>query len=420
MGNYTPLETAKEAVGAGLQIGTTILPMGAAEKAVGTAMFKAGAKALPTFIAKKAVSGAVTGAGLGLGQGLLDDKSAAEIVKQTIVSTLTGSALNVALGSVTAGVKKTANVLKNKLPEKLYSQIYKSAEDDIMNYLETTGLQDIQKNNPELFKSLVARGRIRTGAGGKIEVNPTLAQEVLERGNFGSVEQQAKYAFGKMYETDQKIYEIVSKSPTKYNITLDDSKAYKQLLQDIADRYDNTVFSARGTKANELLAKLKNKKTVTAETALELRRFLDSMRNTQSFRDTPTLAAKQEEFKTAANMLRSKLAAVPGIKPLMNEYRVWIQSIDDIVSYAKTKNNTKLLNLTDLLVGGGGLASGFPGTGLGAVAGIRAFQSPASLTGLGQTLNKIVPSPKVSQTTSNILSGVKGTGIKTYLTGQNK
>ena len=111
------------------------------------------------------------------------------------------------------------------------------------------------------------------------------------------------------------------------------------------------------------------------------------MRNTSSFKLDPKLTPRQEEFKFATDTLRKKLSEA-GLGNLMNEERIFIEAVDSIVTDAAKRQNVKLLNLTDFILGGGGMASGFPGAGIGAAAGVRAFQQPFTLTNLGQILFK--------------------------------
>ena len=132
---------------------------------------------------------------------------------------------------------------------------------------------------------------------------------------------------------------------------------------------------------------------------LKVKRFLDGLRTSSSFRLDPNLVPRQEELKIAADVVRAKLHTVPQMSKLIQDERVFIQAFEALVDDAVRTGNKRLLGLTDVLLGGGGVASGFPGAGLGAMAAVRAGQTPRVLTGLGQALyrtGRAVPRSAVS------------------------
>ena len=105
------------------------------------------------------------------------------------------------------------------------------------------------------------------------------------------------------------------------------------------------------------------------------------MRSTSSFRMDAKLGPRSAEFKDAANSLRKEISKFPPLKALMNEERVFIQSIDSIVDDAAKRQNRDVINLTDAILGGGGLATGW---GLGPEVIVRGFRLPSLRTGLAQ------------------------------------
>lgn len=122
---------------------------------------------------------------------------------------------------------------------------------------------------------------------------------------------------------------------------------------------------------------------------LTLRRFLDRMRTSSSFRLDQNLAAKQEELKVAADRIRAKLHSNPKMSELIEKERVFIQAFEAIVEDGTRRGNKTLLNLTDVILGGGGMATGGPfGAAIG-VGAIRGLQQPFTLTHLAQALDKL-------------------------------
>jgi hypothetical protein len=200
-------------------------------------------------------------------------------------------------------------------------------------------------------------------------------------------------------------------------IKIENKKAYLNILKTINNQFKSGLFTDRVKTSQSLIKELSGKTNeIKMSTALELRRFIDKMRNTSAFKLDSRLTPKQEEYKMAADILRKKLADA-GLKDLMNEERIYIQIFDNIVDYAVAKDNKKLLGLTDILLGGGGIAAGATGAGVGIAAGVRAFQTPTTLTGLGQGINKF------GKKLTPVGGGIKTYGAKTIqslIQSQNK
>jgi hypothetical protein len=119
------------------------------------------------------------------------------------------------------------------------------------------------------------------------------------------------------------------------------------------------------------------------------------MRNTKSYTLNPNLSATQEKFKMTTDLLRKKLAD-SGLKSLMNEERIYISALDDIVSDAAKRQNRNVLGLFDLIAGGGGMASGNVMGGITTALVVRGFQQPFTITNLAQALYKLRNTPNLS------------------------
>lgn len=354
-------ENTAQAIGKGAeQIAEFLIPVGAEAKALG--------------ILQKLVPGIAKSTKVSAGMAKLLTKAVAsgtEFGGKTLLQT--GGDTNQAIDSallgfiatpVMAGIGKVAKVVTKSLPERLYSQIFKTAEDDLMKYYQTT-----------------AKGGT---------VNPTLAKELLDKGLKGNSKNMAVYSIKKVQEIEQKVQEAITTGGLA-NKTIDvgNKKGFEGILNTVKTQFKNGFLSDRAKEADALLKELKTVKNnkVSVDLGLRLRRFVDRMRNTSSFKLDPKLTPRQEEFKTATDYLRGKLSDI-GLKDFMNEERIFIEATESIVTDAAKRQNVKLLNLTDFILGGGGMASGFPGAGIGAAAGIRAFQQPFTLTNLGQILFK--------------------------------
>lgn len=294
--------------------------------------------------AQAATGAAVTGAQTG---GDLEDMA--------ISALLMGAAPAVAKAASAIG-----KGLTERLPERLYTQIFKSAYDDVAQALRTE-----------------AKGTA---------VNPTLAKEAVERGLMGSTRNMAVYSVKKLDALEAQL----QKEAARRILVLPKKGGFIDLLDDVEQQFSKGFFGERAAEAAALKAALKNVPGPGARATdmLKVKRFLDGLRTSTSFRLDPKLAPKQEELKIAADLVRSKLHSVPTMSKLIQEERVFIQAFEALVDDAVRTGNRKLLSLTDVMLGGGGLASGFPGAGMGAMAAVRLGQTPRVLTGIGQALYK--------------------------------
>ncbi len=255
----------------------------------------------------------------------------------------------------------TGGVVFEKFPERLYGQVFKIAEDDLRAAYQT-----------------VARGQA---------LNPTLAKEMLERGLFGSSRNMAVYSFKKLDALEGQLQATL----TGKRVTLPQKNDYLNLLRSLDDEFGG-AFAKMGKEAGKLAFELNAVEgaSIPAPLALRLKRLLDRARSTTSFRESVRLGPKQDDYKEAADLVRRTIhQTFPDASSLLNEERVFIQASDAIVKDAVARNNRRLLGLTDYILGGGGMASGFGASGIGAAAAVRGFQNPFTLTGLGQTLRRL-------------------------------
>lgn len=358
------------------QVGEFLLPVGGQVKALNML-----SKTLPK--AGKIAQLATKGVGEGLefaGKTALQTQDLEETVKAGLFGSFTPL--------ITKGLSAGANIITQKLPEKLYSQIFKLAEDDLRLSYET-----------------IAKGQ---------KLNPTLAKEMLDRYVKGSSKNMAIYSFKKLQDLESNLQNFVKTNNTP--IVLSNKKDYINLLSSIKKNFDKSFFSDRLKTVNNLIKEFNSVKGkgVSMDTVLKTRRFFDSIRNTSSFKLDPTLTRTQEELKIAADMLRKELAKNPAFKNIMNEERVFIQAFDAIIDDAVKRNNKQLLGLTDVLLGGGGLAAGAGVSGLTLAGIVRGFQQPFTLTNLGQmfksgekVLNPKTIEPSVKGATRGLLEMFK-------------
>lgn len=288
--------------------------------------------------------------------------------KQTAISAGLG-AISPVIG---AGVNAAKNIVAESIPERLYSIIFKTAKDDLR----------------QAYRS-ISKGE---------ELNPTLAKEVLDRGLKGNSQNMSVYAFQKLDQIENQVQNAVKGmgNNIKQTIIIENKKGYLNILQTIDEQFGKTFNTGRTKTAQGLARELNATKgnEISTDLALRLRRFIDKMRNTSSFRLDTNLAAAQEGFKDATNLLRKKLAEA-GLGGPMNEERIWINAVDDIISDAAKRKNKNALGLFDLIAGGGGMAAGGPLGGISSALAVRWFQQPSTLTNLAQALYKMKNIPSL-------------------------
>lgn len=311
-------------------------------------------------------------------------------------------------GVVRGGLATVGETIRAiKLPERLYSVIFKNSKKEMLSELKSEGISNLRKTNPQKYKQLTDEGIIKTGIGGKPYLNDTLAEQALNRGLRGSDRAMANIVVEKTFDTESKLQKIVSASKHTVNIS---EPQYIKVLKSIEAEYDEVGFGEISKKAAELAKRLEasNPQKVSAETALELRRFLDRMRFAASFdRPASKLSMTQSNFKTLSDALRERINKVPGVGNAMKDYTFYIDALEAIASDAGKKGNAQLLQMIDSIMLGGGFASGNPLIGGVGIVGRHMLKSAPLLTGLGQGLKNPAISPLQSALLGSGSAGVQ-------------
>jgi hypothetical protein len=278
------------------------------------------------------------------------------------------------------------------LPERLYSTIFKNSKNDMLSELKANGVANLQKTDPELYKNLVANGIVKADATGKPILNQTLAEEALERGLKGSVDGMANEVVQGQLKS-----ELTARTIAKnYKGTVDVTEAqYKNVLSELANEYDDVGFGEISKQARDLVSKIDNTGgQVTAEDALNIRRFLDRVRVARSF-DAPAtkLSLAQANLKTLADTLRTRVNKIPGMDKVMKDYSFYIDSLEALAKEAARTGNNQVISMIDSLFLAGTAASGSPiPVGVGLLRKML-LTSPSGVTGMAQGIKEGVTSP---------------------------
>jgi hypothetical protein len=281
-----------------------------------------------------------------------------------------GDARQAAVAGLTAGSGRAALATAGaalraiRLPERMYSTIFKNSYTDMRSFLKTQGVQALQKENPELFAELVQRGAVKQLPNGTQRVNETLAREVLDRGIKGNIKTMANEVVKRTLVLEDKAQTIAAKGG---NVGVREPQ-FRKVLQNISQSYQDVGFGEISKEADELLDVLKTSQGKPSATdALRLRRFLDRMRVRASY-ESPNpnnLSLSQQNFRTLTDTLRSRLAKLPGMENTMNEYRVYIEALDRLAKEAARRGNNQVIGLIDsVLFGAGSFVNPIVGTGV--------------------------------------------------------
>jgi hypothetical protein len=281
----------------------------------------------------------------------------------------------------TEGASKILGGLADYLPTKLMTQIFNTDKEELMKAY-----------------SQVANGKT---------MDPKLAEKALQEGLYGSSQSMAVRAMQTLEDTEAQLQEVVKGA--KNTVDLPNHKAYGELLDTIENQFKKGFFSSRATEAGQLGDAIKSTAgKIDQDTALQLKRFLDDMRSTSAFKMDANLSPRQDEFKQAADLVRNKLKEInPDAADLLAKEKTWIELRGAVVDDAVKRSNKAILNLTDAMLGGGGMATGI---GLGPEAVFRAFQMPEVITSIANFMYKA--SEKLSGAPAAALKGIPIIGAK--------
>ena len=321
-------------------------------------------------------------------------------VKESSKAALTAGITRAGLATIGEGARAL------RIPERLYSTIFKNSKKDMLSELKVNGIDTLKRTNPTMYQQMVDEGIIKLGAGGVPQVNVTLAEQALDKGLRGSIRNMADEVVGKTLESEYKVQQIAS----KYGGTISlPEKQYVNVLKKVAQEYDDVGFGEISKEAGYLASKLESTKgNLTAQDALQFRRFLDRLRIGTSY-DKPatSLSMTQSNFKTLSDSVRTKINAIPGMKNIMTDYAFYIDAIEALAREASRRGNNQVISLIDSIFLGGGLSSANPAPLLTIGVMRRMLLSGQGMTFFGQLLNKGVASPKTIGTIGAISSGVQ-------------
>lgn len=294
-------------------------------------------------------------------------------------SGIVAGAITAATG-VVGGVLKTAGV-----PEYLYGKIFRKTTEDALNALKKTGIENIAKTDPELYKRLVSEGIIKVTEKGSV-IDENMARQALDRGLKGSVTGMAKEVVRQTMRAELKVRDIVKNIKGLVDLPY---AQLKNVIAEVAENYKNVGQGEVALTAKNFLTELeKNGGKVSSETLLNMRRFFDGLRRESSYgQPLQSLSMSAKNFKYWSDILRGKLNGLPGMQDVMKDYSFYINALDDLSVAAKKAGNNNAISFMDALFADLGFRFSTPigvGVGLGRVLG----KLPAAQTGLGQLIEK--------------------------------
>lgn len=278
-------------------------------------------------------------------------------------------------GVLRGGMKAAGEAVRAvKIPEKLYSRIFKNELETVKNEFKVGRYGKLAETNPDKYAEAVNIGLIKNG-----QLNETLAKQALERGLKGSLSTMANKVID-----DTVGLELAAKQAVKNKtIKLVGTKKLANTMKEIVDEYKNIGQGEIAEKAGSFIKGLETGK-INGDKLLELRRFLDGMRVRSSYNPSARLSLGQENMKYWSDFMRQKVNNIPGLDKIMKDYSFNIKAFDSLAKEAAKRNNKELLGLFDMvLLGTGNIVP--------AVA-VKAGRTAAATTNIAQALNKGVAS----------------------------
>lgn len=287
-------------------------------------------------------------------------------------------AFGAAAPAVGAGFDAAKRGVTQFLPEKLYAQIFKYAENDLRKAYQA-----------------VAKGKTP---------NASLAKEALERGIAGNSDDMAVYALQKTAELEKQLQTNAARSV----MVMPDKAKYIGLLKEIQEQFGAGFFSYKADDAAKLIDDLSKMPGPTARATdmLRVKRFLDAMRTNSSFRANQVLGPRQDELKVAADRVRSALHRNPKLSPLLKEESVFINATDAIIDDAVRRGNSSVFNIIDAALSAAG-----PG-GVLAAGAVRGSKLPSVITKTAQGLYRMGQAAPSGTTAANTGSAVASVGTR--------
>lgn len=380
----TPDGGAEELGFAAEQIGEYFLPSGAASKA------EKAVNAASTLIKSPFLQGTARVLGTALAQGVpAAGIKYAQTGGDEAAALETGAIAGAARGALQV-IGEGAKAMK--IPERLFSTIFKNTKKDMLAELKANGLESLRTKEPELFRKLVEDGVIQATEKGKPIVNETLAEQALARGLQGSIDNMADEVVRGSLKSEQAVREIARNYKGTVNLT---EEQFPKVLKSLAQEYEDVGFGEVASEATKLADEITaTGGNVNAETALNVRRFLDRMRIAASF-DKPVskLSTAQGNLKTLADSVRTRINAVPGMGGVMKDYSFYIDALDSLAREAARTGNNQVLSLIDSIFLAGGAATGSLVPIAGATLNKLLLKGAEGATRLGQALEKGVAGP---------------------------
>ena len=297
-----------------------------------------------------------------------------------------------------------------KLPERMYSTIFKNSANDMISELKAGGIENLKQNNPTRYNEFVKQGIIKVDKSGNPVVNDTLAEQALDKGLRGSIRNMANEVVDGTLSSEAKALDIAK----NYQGTVDMSEPQiKNVLNKIGTDYEDVGFGEISNQAKAIVSKIEESGgKVSAETALNARRLLDKVRISTSF-DKPvtSLSQTQGNLKTLADTIRSRVNSIPGMGETMKNYTFYIDALESLAKEAARRGNSQVVGLIDAA-----FLSGIPTDP--ATAGTmsilqKLLRSPYGLTKLAQFIN----SSNLGTKASGVLTSGSA-GVQSSLTNQ--
>lgn len=229
--------------------------------------------------------------------------------------------------------------------------------------------------------------------------DPELAKQAKDRGLRGTLSGLTEDVQSKLPELENKVIAVAKASDVNVPINPKLSDVFLNMSKDLSRLADDELAQ----KAT-LLAEKAKQGSVDMETALQMRRFLDSeITYTKS-----GLAPKGDRIlKSFADELRKKINS-SDLGGVMKDYQFFLKTAEALRKDAVRRGNREVVGLFDTILFGAGLSAGDPLTGLAVSGTQKAVRSVAGRTYLAQLLEKLPETSKTGTAVKSVLGQLVG------------
>ncbi len=218
----------------------------------------------------------------------------------------------------------------------------------------------------------------------------TLGEEALVRGQVGTTQKLYQTATTQIDNTENTLQQILMNAPQKV-----DMGDIRKTVQPMIDKYKQSgnVSAAQALETRLAGIESANGAQIPAAAANQIKRSLYSEADAAYGTEA---SANMEGIKAMARGIKEALEPIPGVKQLNKDLSFYGRQRDSMIDKMTRDERNSLFGLTDTVLAGGGLASGFGAPAAGALIVKKAGETAIGRTAAAQGLHQVATNPLIS------------------------